>query len=128
MTERTWSHHATWPRHFSISHINGQMSPCFSSRSAPINSMCPRTSKYTHYLHCGAAGHKLPENACDNYAHGLQRCLGDPNLVRKFDFSEMKGDVYYGRCRFCKEGKDIDGAFLYGRGWMGAAKFRRGGW
>lgn len=89
--------------------------------------MCPRTNKYTHYLYCGATGHKLPENACDRYAHGLRCCLGDPNSVRKSDFDRMEKEVYFGKCRFCKEGKDIDGAFFYGAGWTDAAKFREGG-
>lgn len=81
--------------------------------------MCSRTNIYNHYLFCAITGHKLPAGACDKYAHGLQMCLDDPNAPRRFDFSKMHGRQVWDHCRFCKEGRDLEGGYKYGEMWQG---------
>ncbi|KAL1611206.1 hypothetical protein SLS59_000847 [Nothophoma quercina] len=90
--------------------------------------MCPRTNTYKKYILCGATGHKLPVGACNKYAYGLHMCLDDPVAPQKFDFRRMEnGGIVWDYCRFCKEGKDIEGDYLYGQSWEGTSKYREGG-
>ncbi|KAJ4984476.1 hypothetical protein SVAN01_10028 [Stagonosporopsis vannaccii] len=86
--------------------------------------MCPRTNTYKHYLFCGLTGHKIPSGACNHYAPGLQMCLDDPSGLRKFNLRKMNKKLVWDYCRFCKEGRDIDGDFLYGETWQGASRWR----
>lgn len=89
--------------------------------------MCPQTKVYKHYLDCGSQGHKLPLGACNKYAHGLKMCLDDPIKPKKFDFQRMEdGGVVHDQCSFCKQRKDIDGDYLYGKLWEGTARHREG--
>jgi hypothetical protein len=79
--------------------------------------MCGPTAYKRRY----ACGHRLPLEPCDDYAHGLSMCLADPSGVRKFRWHQMvrvpRSDE---PCRFCKENRDIDGAWAFGVKWVDA--------
>ncbi len=84
--------------------------------------MCPRTDTKQTFSGCG---HQLPLDACDKYAYDLDMCLAHPGEPRKFVWSKMKeAPSEPGLCRFCWEGKDIEGEWAYGENWKEAEKYR----
>lgn len=88
--------------------------------------MCPSTNTFKHYVYCSTYGHTLPLGACNKYAPGLRMCLEDPVSPKKFNFKTMEhGGVVRDVCSFCKEGKDLDGAYLYGEYWQERQKHRK---
>ncbi|KAF3005840.1 hypothetical protein E8E13_008663 [Curvularia kusanoi] len=76
--------------------------------------MCGRTNfKRDH-----ACDHVVPLEPCDKYAHELSMCFADPNGARKFDWKNMEeAPPSSDPCRFCREGKDIEGAWRFGVYW-----------
>lgn len=75
------------------------------------------TAIYEFYEECG---HSLPQQACDYYANALQQCLANHDHARDLKVDDWKdGEVCSGLCRFCEEGKDIDGVWKYGAKWVG---------
>lgn len=82
--------------------------------------MCGRTNQKQRH----ACGHRLPLSPCDEYAHLLAMCLAHPGEPRKFVWNKMLRATNSDKvCRFCKEGKDIEGKWAYGRNWLGANRF-----
>jgi hypothetical protein len=70
-------------------------------------------------------GHRLPKEVCNYYSNEYFQCYAAPNLAKKLPVYEWKdGKRYSEICKFCKEGKDIDGAYKYGEGWKGRELFR----
>jgi hypothetical protein len=83
--------------------------------------MCPRTKYYRTYRACG---HTLPLNVCNHYAHHLEMCLKHLIEPVRFKVDEMEElPSVEGMCRFCREGKDIDGDFRFGETWEGSERF-----
>lgn len=83
--------------------------------------MCGRTNWYQQHT----CGHRLPLEPCDAYAHLLQQCLADPGELRRFSWASMRrAPRSLENCRFCREGKDIEGEWAYGGNWVGAEGFR----
>ena len=82
--------------------------------------MCGCTDwKQTH-----ACGHTLPLDPCDEYAHLLAMCLANPGEPRKFIWAQMRrAPKSLEVCKFCKEGKDIEGEWAYGKNWLGANQY-----
>lgn len=73
------------------------------------------TEIYEVYEECG---HSLPQQACDYYSNEWQHCLvahDRPRELKVYDWKDS--EIFDGFCRFCKEGKDIDGAWKYGKKW-----------
>ena len=83
--------------------------------------MCRRTKYYREYRACG---HTLPIDVCDQYAHHLGMCLAYLTEPVRFKLEEMEElDSEDEICRFCMEGKDIDGGYRYGKKWEDSEKF-----
>lgn len=74
------------------------------------------TKKKVEYESCG---HTMPEDPCEHYSNLLGVCMAKPlskNIDKKKLFDkEAKKEP--GLCKFCREGKDIDGEYGYGKGW-----------
>lgn len=73
---------------------------------------------------CEIRGHKIPDGACDKYAYALKMCLDEPSGLRKFNFKRMDKEEVWDYCRFCKEGKDLEGDLKYGEMWQGRSARR----
>ena len=65
-----------------------------------------RTQEYLRW------GHMLPNKPCSHYSHKFKRCLANPYT------SGVGGvvEVHTGSCKFCREGKNIEGPFAFGKG------------
>ncbi|KAF9692394.1 hypothetical protein EKO04_009702 [Ascochyta lentis] len=89
--------------------------------------MCLKTAEsFLHYTYCPSPGHTLPAGACLKYSPALSMCLDDPTGTTKLDIKKMThGGLVYDKCIFCKAGKNLDGACLYGEGWEGREGFRK---
>lgn len=57
--------------------------------------------------------HMLPDKPCDYYSFALSRCLDGKNLC-----GYQVQDLLEGKCRFCREGKDIQTIWKHGKGWI----------
>ncbi|KAF3041264.1 hypothetical protein E8E11_007921 [Didymella keratinophila] len=67
------------------------------------------------------SGHWLPKAACDYYFNEHSKCYAAVDVAKEVPrYSWAKGKTYDDKCRFCKEGKDIDHAWKYGKGWAEA--------
>lgn len=72
-----------------------------------------RTERYT------GCGHRLPAEACDYYSYAHHKCYAAPDVAKKVNCYQMKqGEIFTGLCRFCREGKDLEGVFKYGAKWQ----------
>ena len=71
------------------------------------------TRRAQEYLRCG---HTLPNHPCDHWSHKLQTCLANPYTKSMRNAYDVQ-DVHLDKCEFCRQGRDIDGASAYGKGW-----------
>ena len=79
--------------------------------------MCdPKNTKtFQKYEGCG---HRLPKDPCDYYSNEYWKCFAAPDKAKDVPcYTWQDGETYSGICRFCQEGKDIDHAYKYGKGW-----------
>lgn len=87
--------------------------------------MCDPQNTETYELYEGC-GHRLPKQACGFYADAWQQCLAAHDLPKDVKACGWKdGELYDGLCRFCGEGKDLDGAWKYEKKWVGREVFKK---
>lgn len=80
------------------------------------------TQTFEKFERCG---HRLSKDACDYYSNEHLKCYAPADIAKEVPcYSWTKGKTYDDKCRFCKEGKDIDHAWKYGKGWAEASRFR----
>ena len=85
--------------------------------------MCDPKNTKTFRAHEGC-GHRLPKDACDYYSWEHHKCYAMAPVAKDTPVYEWKnGETCSGICRFCQEGKDIQGAWRYGKGWAGREAF-----
>jgi hypothetical protein len=80
------------------------------------------TEIFEKYEGCG---HRLPKEACDYYCNQFGKCFASYAVAKDVScHSWEKGECYTGLCPFCQQGKDISGAYKYGKRWSDRQFFK----